>query len=109
MLPQFQETMHIDLGPARSWGEPFPARATPFANETPPAREALAGSRTMRGTGTAGAGTIGAAGVEIVEDIRIETQGALQPVVPCVDTLRWAFIALALAGIGLAIYARLDD
>ena len=22
--------MHIDLGPARSWGEPFPVRATPF-------------------------------------------------------------------------------
>jgi uncharacterized protein YcbK (DUF882 family) len=25
--------MHIDLGPARSWGEPFPAQATPFVPE----------------------------------------------------------------------------
>ena len=23
--------MHIDLGPARSWGDPFPVRPVPFA------------------------------------------------------------------------------
>ena len=34
--------IHIDLGPARSWGERFPKRATAFAAETPPAREVLA-------------------------------------------------------------------
>jgi zinc D-Ala-D-Ala carboxypeptidase len=28
--------MHIDLGPARIWGEPFPPRPVPFAIETPP-------------------------------------------------------------------------
>ncbi|MCL5779282.1 hypothetical protein M1105_20225 [Limibaculum sp. FT325] len=101
--------MHIDLGPARRWGEPFPERPTPFATETPPARERLAESRTMRGGGTAGVATIGTAGVEVAEDILTETQGALEPLVPYLDGLRWAFIALALAGIGLAIYARLDD
>ena len=101
--------MHIDLGPARRWGEPFPPRSVPFAEEAPPAREALVGSRTMKGSGTAGAATIGAAGIEIAEDILIETQGALAPLVPYLDTMRWAFIVLALAGIGLAIYARLDD
>ena len=41
--------MHIDLGPARTWGERFPIRATAFAAETPPAREVLAESRTMKG------------------------------------------------------------
>ena len=41
--------MHIDLGPARHWGEQFPARAVPFAAETPPAHEVLAQSRTMKG------------------------------------------------------------
>ncbi|WP_209426672.1 D-Ala-D-Ala carboxypeptidase family metallohydrolase [Pararhodobacter sp. SW119] len=41
--------MHIDLGPARSWGEPFPVRATAIAAETPPAREVLAECRTMKG------------------------------------------------------------
>lgn len=101
--------IHIDLGPARRWGEPFPPRPVPFAEDAPPARERLADSRTMKGGGTAGAATIGAAGVELAEDILDETQGALEPLVPYLDTLRWAFIALALAGIGLAIYARLDD
>jgi hypothetical protein len=52
---------------------------------------------------------IGGAGVEIAEDILAETQGALEPLIPYLDTLRWLFIALALAGIAVAIYARLDD
>jgi hypothetical protein len=43
--------MHIDLGPARQWGERFPVRETAFAAETPPAREVLADSRTMKGGG----------------------------------------------------------
>jgi hypothetical protein len=33
--------IHVDLGPARTWGERFPVRAVPFAAEAPPAREAL--------------------------------------------------------------------
>jgi zinc D-Ala-D-Ala carboxypeptidase len=43
--------MHIDLGPARSWGERFPKRSIAFAAETPPAREVLAESRTLKGGG----------------------------------------------------------
>jgi zinc D-Ala-D-Ala carboxypeptidase len=38
-----------------------------------------------------------------------ETQGAVLPLVPYLDTLRWVFIAAALGGIAVAIYARLDD
>ena len=49
--------MHIDLGPARSWGERFPVRATSFAEEAPPAREVLAESRTLKGSGAAGVAT----------------------------------------------------
>lgn len=52
---------------------------------------------------------MGAAGVEVAQDVLAETQSAVQPLVPYLDTLRWVFIALALAGIVLAIYARLDD
>ena len=54
--------MHVDLGPARQWGERFPVRATAFAAETPPAREVLADSRTMKSGGAAGVATLGAAG-----------------------------------------------
>jgi hypothetical protein len=101
--------MHIDLGHARQWGEPFSVRATAFAQEVPPAREALAQSRTLKGTGAAGVATVGAAGVEIAQEILTEAQGAVLPLVPHLDTLRWVFIALALAGIGVAVWARVDD
>jgi zinc D-Ala-D-Ala carboxypeptidase len=101
--------MHIDLGPARNWGERFPKRATAFAAETPPAREVLAESRTLKGGGAAGVATVGAAGVEVAQQVLAETQGAVLPLVPYLDTLRWLFIAVALGGIAVAIYARLDD
>ena len=101
--------MHVDLGPARSWGAPFPKRAVPFAEETPPAREAIAKSRTLRGTGAAGVATVGAAGVEVAQEVLAEAQGAVLPLVPYLDTLRWLFIALALGGIGVAVWARVDD
>jgi hypothetical protein len=101
--------IHIDLGPARQWGERFPARATAFAEEAPPARETLANSRTLGGTGAAGVATVGAAGVEVSQEVLAEAQGAVLPLVPYLDTLRWLFIALALAGIAVAVWARVDD
>ena len=101
--------IHVDLGPARQWGEPFPVRAAPFAAESPPAREVLAQSRTLRGTGAAGVATVGAAGVEVAQEVLAEAQGAVLPLVPYLDTLRWVFIALALTGIAVAVLARLDD
>jgi len=101
--------MHIDLGPARSWGEPFPARATPFVPEVPPAREVLADSRTLRGGGAAGIATVGAASVEVAQDVLAETQSAILPLVHYLDTLRWVLIAVALIGIVVTIRARLDD
>ena len=101
--------MHIDLGPARRWGEPFPARTSPFATDIPPAREHLADSRTLKASGAAGVGTLGAAGVEIAQEALAEAQSAIQPLMPYLDSLRWLFIALALGGIAVTIYARLDD
>ena len=90
--------IHVDLGPARQWGERFPVRATAFAAETPPAREVLADSRTMKGGGAAGVATLGAAGVEVAQSVLAETQTAILPLVPYLDTLRWVFIAVALGG-----------
>jgi hypothetical protein len=101
--------MHIDLGPARQWGEAFAMRASAFAVEVPPAREVLSESRTLRGTGTAGVATLGAAGVEVAQAVLAETQSAILPLMPYLDTLRWVFIALALAGIAVAVWARVDD
>lgn len=101
--------MHIDLGPARQWGERFAPRPTAFAPERPEVREVLAESRTLKGSGAAGVATVGAAGVEIARDVLAETRSAVEPLVPLLDTLRWILVAVALAGICVAIYARLDD
>lgn len=101
--------MHIDLGPARSWGEPFPTRTTAFAPDIAPAREVLAESRSLKGGGAAGIATVGAAGVEVAQEILTETQSAILPLLPYLDTLRWVFIAVALIGIAVTIHARIDD
>jgi zinc D-Ala-D-Ala carboxypeptidase len=63
----------------------------------------------MKGGGAAGVATVGAAGVEVVQQVVAETQSTLQPLIPYLDTLRWAFIAMALIGVGVTIYARWDD
>jgi len=63
----------------------------------------------MKGGGTAGVATIGAAGVEGVQQAVTDTQSALQPLIPYLDTLRWLFIAAALIGVSVTIYARWDD
>ena len=73
------------------------------------AREALADSRTLKGGGAAGIATVGAAGVEVAQDVLTETQSAILPLVPYLDTLRWVFITVALIGIAVAIHARVDD
>jgi len=101
--------MHVDLGPVRQWGERFPFRETAFAAETPPARVVLAESRTLRVGGAAGVATLGAAGLEIAQSVVAETQTAILPLVPYLDTLRWVFIAVALGGIAVTIYARVED
>lgn len=101
--------IHIDLGPARQWGARFSARKSQFAVEPPPPRETLAQSRTIQGAGAAGVGTVGAGGVDVVRDVLSEAQGTVQQLIPWLDALRWLFLALALAGIAVTVYARIDD
>ena len=63
----------------------------------------------MKGGGAAGVATLGVAGVEVAQSVLAETQTAILPLVPYLETLRWVFIAVALVGIAVTIYARLDD
>ena len=79
--------MQIDLGPAGQWCDRFQARKTAFAAETPPAREVLADSRAMKGGGAAGVATLGAAGVDVAQNVLAETQSAILPLAPYLDTL----------------------
>jgi len=81
----------------------------PFATEARLAGEALAESRTSRGTGAAGVATIGAAGSRSRSRLLAEAQSSLLPLVLYLDTLRWVFIALALGGIAVGVWASVDD
>ena len=63
----------------------------------------------MMGGGVASVATLGAGGVEVAQELLAETQTAILPLVPYLDTLRWVFIAIALGGIVVTIYARLGD
>ena len=47
--------------------------------------------------------------MEVAQSVLAEPQSAVLPLVPYLDTLRWVFIAVALGGIAVTIYARLDD
>lgn len=52
---------------------------------------------------------MGAAGLKVAQSVLTEAQSAILQLVPYLDTLRWVFIAVALGGIAVTIYARLDD
>jgi peptidoglycan L-alanyl-D-glutamate endopeptidase CwlK len=87
--PHFE--LHRDDYPASAWvsGDPAPRERT------------LSETRTVRGGVAAGIGTVGAAVTEQAE--------SLAPLAGMSDALKWAFVALTLAGIALTIYARKDD
>ena len=88
---------HATLNPSADHGRHQSAR-----READPLRPQL------KGGGAAGVATVGPASVEVAQQVLAETQGAVLPLVPYLGTLRWLFIAAALAGIAVAIYARLD-
>ncbi|MGQ2909438.1 MAG: hypothetical protein ACT6QU_15985 [Aliihoeflea sp.] len=47
--------------------------------------------------------------LEAAQQVLAETQSAVLPLVPYLDSLRWVFIVVALGGITVTIYTRLDD
>jgi peptidoglycan L-alanyl-D-glutamate endopeptidase CwlK len=69
------------------------------------AERTLSDSRTVQGGAVAGAGTAGTAVTDLIQQTQTELSGIMQ----YVPALQWVFVALALAGIGFAIYARIDD
>lgn len=64
-------------------------------------RKSLASSRTVVGSV---AGTVGTAGAMVTEQAN-----ELMPLIGMSNTIQQVFLVLALAGIGLTLYARIDD
>ena len=53
----------------------------------------------MKGSGAAGVATLGAAGVEVAQNVLVETQSAILPLVPYLDSLRWVFSKRSVKGV----------
>jgi len=105
-----QNFMHVDMGPARIWGDDFPTTATPFPVEPPPVREDLDKSRTINGAKIAAGGI---AVSEIVESPEvsqaIDKAHSWSSVLPDGSTLKWILLGIAAIGLALVVYARWDD
>ena len=84
-----QGFMHIDTGPARSWGTKFPIRETRFAPEEVPARVTQAAKE-------GGTVTLVAVAAE-----RVLTEAA--PVLPD-HIMTWGFTALAAVALGVVVW-----
>ncbi len=65
----------------------------------------LAASRTVKGGQVAAIGTTGSAATAALD----EAANQLEPLAGMHEVLMWAFIALTLAGLGIMLWARLDD
>ena len=94
----FKDGPHFQVShgayPASEWtaGDPAPTRS-------------LAQSRTIRGASIGGIGAVSGSITDALEQSKMEI-GAIMHLLP---TLQWVFVALTLAGIAWAIYARIDD
>lgn len=97
------------MGPANVRRFAAKVRAIAVAKEAPPARKVRAESRTMKAGEATAVATPGTVGVEVAQSVLTETQTANLPLVPYLDTLRRVFTAVALGGIAVRIWARLDD
>jgi len=82
----------MDAPLASDGGEKMPQKPEPTA------KKPLRKSRTMAGAGAAGVGVTLSTASEQVRDL-----------VPYSDTMKWAFLALAVGGIALTVYARWSD
>lgn len=70
-----------------------------------PPEKSLQKSRTVRGAQVAAGGTALTAASEAVAEVA----AGVEPLVPYMDAMKWLFIAVTLIGLGVAVWARIDD
>lgn len=78
--------IHVDLQARTSVGRAVPGPGDCLRRRNANSARGLADSRTMKGGGAAGVATLGAAGVEVAQGVLAETQTAILPLVPYLDT-----------------------
>jgi len=75
--------------------------------EPPPKN--LQHTRTVKGGKAATAATVGLGALEAAKEALDPARDALQTLVPYLDVAKWLLLAITLIGIGVMIWARIDD
>jgi hypothetical protein len=78
------------------------------AGVVPPERS-LRETRTVKGRQVAAAGTIGAGAIGAIQETVGQAHEALVGVVPYLDAAKWGLLVVTLLGIGVMLWARIDD
>ncbi|MFA5040730.1 MAG: structural protein P5 [Bdellovibrionales bacterium] len=83
-------------------------KALVLAGVEPPTRN-LQRTRTVRGGQTATAATVSFGALESIKDSLDPAHDTLQTLVPYLDTAKWLLLGITLVGIGIMVWARIDD
>jgi len=83
-------------------------KALVLAGVEPPAKN-LQHTRTVRGGKAATAATVGLGALQAVQDGLAPARDTLETLVPYLDIAKWLLLAITLIGIGVMIWARIDD
>ncbi|MDD3182661.1 MAG: phage portal protein [Alphaproteobacteria bacterium] len=83
-------------------------KALVLAGVEPPPKN-LQHTRTVKGGQAATAATIGFGALESIRDGLDPARNTLQTLVPYLDVAKWLLLAITLIGIGVMIWARIDD
>lgn len=83
-------------------------KALVLAGVEPPAKS-LQQTRTVKGGQAATAATVGLGALQAVQDGLAPARDTLQTLVPYLDIAKWLLLAITLIGLGVMIWARVDD
>ena len=74
-----------------------------------PEQQNLQQTRTVKAGQAATAATVGLSALDAVQQTIDPAKSALLDIAPYVDAAKWALLALTLVGIGIMLWARIDD
>lgn len=74
-----------------------------------PQQQTLQASRTVKGGQVATAGTLGAGTIEAVQEALEPATTTLMAIAPYLEVAKWLLLAVTLVGIGVMVWARIDD
>lgn len=83
-------------------------KALVLAGVEPPPKN-LQQTRTVKGGQAATAATVGLGALQAAQDSLAPARDSLQMLVPYLDVAKWLLLAITLIGIGIMVWARIDD